>query len=241
MATRYQRVEVRGPFEATERDARRARAILETEDRTYRISVVIPGPSDAGAGMLDEDTRQLVLGYLTLAGLERLRPEDLDRLDGTATGWPEVVLPLLAEPPPQGWSGVAVESYAQHELMSYVVTREGDTWQARAMDASAKAHHARMKRGAAEVLAYLQEQFHGYAIEAPERSDRDTGSDVRTFWVRKGEERSLLRVSDEVLDMDAEGVRRHLQLLSIALPLRRMKRGEALMVTTDGTRVEPIL
>lgn len=126
---------MRGPFEHTGKDARRARAILETQDQVHRVTVIIIGTLNPDVSMaLDDRTRQQVLGYLTLAELEKWPPKEMDTGPATATGWPEMELQLLANRPPKGWSGVAAESHARHELNEYVVTQQGNIWEARAKD-----------------------------------------------------------------------------------------------------------
>ena len=101
-------------------------------------------------------------------------------------------------------------------------------------DASPKAHHERVERGVTAALAYLQAQFPGYTVETPEHSSDDFARGVRTFRVRKGSEQFLMRVSDEVLDLDTDGVSAHLQKFGIARALRQVNSGMALLVTTSG-------
>jgi hypothetical protein len=71
---------------------------------------------------------------------------------------------------------------------------------------SAEEHRRRMERGVGAVREYLQAQFPGYVVETLERGSRNSDRRIRTFRVRKDSEEYLLRVVDEVLDLDAEGV-----------------------------------
>lgn len=108
-------------------------------------------------------------------------------------------------------------------------------------DASLKAHHERVERGVAAALAYLQAQFPGYAVETAEHSSDDFARSVRTFRVCKGGEQLLMRVSDEVLDLDTDGVSAHLQKFGVARALRQVSSGMALLVTTSGARASALI
>src|SRR6266849_6308412 len=69
---------------------------------------------------------------------------------------------------------------------------------------SADEHRRRMERGVGAVCEYLQAQFPSHVVEALDRGSRNSDRRVRTFRVRKDSEEYLLRVGDEVLDLDAE-------------------------------------
>lgn len=96
-----------------------------------------------------------------------------------------------------------------------------------------------MGRGVVAVEDYLRAEFPGHTVEVLEPSDRDHSRDTRTFKVRDGG-RHLLRVTDEALDLDAEGVVRLLGAYRVAQRLRQAGRRNAVLLTTDEVRVEPI-
>lgn len=108
-------------------------------------------------------------------------------------------------------------------------------------DASLKAHHERVERGVTAARAYLQAQFPGYTVETAEHSSDDFMRGVRTFRVRNGSEQFLMRVSDEVLDLDTDGVSAHLQKFGIARALRQVSTGMALLVTTSGASTSALI
>ncbi len=106
--------------------------------------------------------------------------------------------------------------------------------------ASARDHHERMERGVAAVRVYLQAQFPDYVVEALERGSHDLERHARTFRVRRDSEQYLLRVTDEVLDIDTEGVDGIFQKFGVASALRQVGSMQSLVVSTHGTRVEPV-
>lgn len=101
-----------------------------------------------------------------------------------------------------------------------------------------EAYRKRVARGTTAVLAYLQAQFPGYVVKILERSSDDSARSARTFEVQSGKERYLARVTDEVLDLDTEGVSGLLQKFSVARALRQVGSREALLVKTDEISVE---
>ncbi len=105
---------------------------------------------------------------------------------------------------------------------------------------SADEHRRRMERGVGAVCEYLQAQFPSHVVEALDRGSRNSDRRVRTFRVRKDSEEYLLRVGDEVLDLDAEATSNLLQEFGVAGMLRGAGSGTAVLVTTDGTKREPI-
>jgi hypothetical protein len=108
------------------------------------------------------------------------------------------------------------------------------------MAPSAREHRERMERGTNAVRGYLRSQFPGSSVEVLERTSRDSERRRRTFKVRTDSEEHLLRVADEVIDFDATGVGRHLEQLKVAQALRDAGRGNAVLITTDAIREEPI-
>ncbi len=105
-------------------------------------------------------------------------------------------------------------------------------------DASARAHQERMGRSIPAVREYLEGHLPDCVIETDKR---DIEHHYCTFAIEKGNDRRLLRVADEVLDLDADGIRRHLRDHQIARRLREdVLAGQALLVRTDDIHVESI-
>jgi len=97
-----------------------------------------------------------------------------------------------------------------------------------------------MERGIGAVREYLQAESPGHAVQVLEPGNRDFDRDTRTFKVRDDNTKHLLRIVDEVLDLDAEGVGRLLRAFRVAQVLRQAGTGRAVLATTDTIRVEPI-
>src|SRR2546429_10020453 len=106
---------------------------------------------------------------------------------------------------------------------------------------SAEEHTKRMARGVGAVRDYLQAQFPGHVVEVLEPSDRDHSRDIRSFKILKdGETKYRVRVTDEVLDWDAAGVKGHLERFRVGQALRAAGPGKAVLVTTDRISPEPV-
>jgi hypothetical protein len=98
-----------------------------------------------------------------------------------------------------------------------------------------------VKRGVAAVQLYLKAHFPEHIIEVLKESGEDIARGVRTFNIRGNGQCHLLRVSDEALvDLDTSGTDRRLRTFQVARVLREDGIGKAVVLTTGGTRVEPI-
>ena len=106
--------------------------------------------------------------------------------------------------------------------------------------ASANAHRARMQRGVATVCEYLDAEFPGFIADALERGSDGSARRFRTFRIQRGDETHLLRVTDEVLDLDAEGTGGLLQRFQVALRIRAENPGNVVALTTSGVCIEPL-
>lgn len=106
------------------------------------------------------------------------------------------------------------------------------------MDASADAHQGRLRRSVAAIREYLMTHFPGHIVE----DKRDIECHRWTFALEKGNDRRLLRVEDEVLDLDAEEVIRRLVRLQVAHRLRDdVRDAQALLVSEEGTQIAATL
>jgi len=97
-----------------------------------------------------------------------------------------------------------------------------------------------MARGVAAVPDYLQAEFPDHTVQVLEPSDRDHSRDTRTFKVRDEKTKHLLRVTDEVLNLDTDGVGGFMRAFRVAQVLREAGAGKAVLVTTEKIRMEPI-
>lgn len=104
---------------------------------------------------------------------------------------------------------------------------------------SPEAHRARVLRGVAAVLAFLRAQDPQSTVEVFPNNSHDIERRARTFQIRNGGGRILVRVSDEVLDLDAEGVTRLLRRLPVARAVRMAPADAVVAVTTHDVTVEP--
>jgi hypothetical protein len=105
---------------------------------------------------------------------------------------------------------------------------------------SEEAHRERMKRGVTAVQTYLHAQFPEYIIEILRENSDDIARCRRTFNVRTNGHRHLLQVSDEVLDLDIEGVSGLLRTFQVARTLREEGAGKVVVIMTHGIRIELI-
>lgn len=105
--------------------------------------------------------------------------------------------------------------------------------------ASPGARRARMFRGVAAVLAFLRAQDPQSTVEVLPKNSHDTERNVRTFSIRNGGAHILVRVTDEVLDLDAGGVTRLLRQLPVARAVRMAPTDAVVAVTTHEVTVEP--
>jgi hypothetical protein len=103
--------------------------------------------------------------------------------------------------------------------------------------ASVEAHH-RTRRGFTAVREYLQAQFRGYVVAGLGRDG--SARRFRTFTVREDGLAYIVRVTDEVLDLDTEGAGVLLRKFEVARALREEGLGKVVVVTTTGIRVEPL-
>lgn len=62
-----------------------------------------------------------------------------------------------------------------------------------------------MEPGIAAVESYLEAEFPDYVVRVLERDERDFDRSIRSFEARSEDAQYVLRVVNEVLDLDAGG------------------------------------
>jgi hypothetical protein len=97
-----------------------------------------------------------------------------------------------------------------------------------------------VKRGVEAVQLYLKAQFPENIIEVLRESSDDIARGTRTFNIRGNGQCYVLRVSDEVLDLDASGTDGRLRIFQVARRLREDGVGKAVALAMGGIRVEAI-
>ena len=105
--------------------------------------------------------------------------------------------------------------------------------------ASPEAHRARVLRGVAAVRAFLRGQVPQSTVEVLPENSHDIARSTHTFEIRNGGWRILLRVTDEVLDLDAEGATRLMRELPVARAVRAAPIEAVVVVTTHDVTIEP--
>jgi hypothetical protein len=104
--------------------------------------------------------------------------------------------------------------------------------------ASHETHRARVLRGSSAVLAFLRGQFPRSRVEISPLDGTDIKNGGNIFTIHNGSRRMLVRVTDEVLDLDNEGVMRLLRQFAVARTIRNATTGEVVVVKTNEVTVE---
>lgn len=103
---------------------------------------------------------------------------------------------------------------------------------------STEGHHRRIERGVEAIRVYLGVWLPGSAVEIAKRSRDERASTFRIIlW---DNETLTLWVSDEVLDLDAEGATSHLRRFWVSRTLREAGAGKTVVVTTRGVSLFPV-
>jgi len=97
--------------------------------------------------------------------------------------------------------------------------------------------HRRIERGAQAIRVYLGIWLPGSAVEVGKGSSDERAS---TFTIQWNNKTLTLWVSDEVLDLDAEGATSHLRRFRVSRTLREEGAGKAVVVTTRGVSLFPV-
>jgi hypothetical protein len=106
--------------------------------------------------------------------------------------------------------------------------------------ASREAHRARVLRGSSAVLAFLRGQFPRSKVEISSLHGTDIKNGGNIFTIHNGSQRMLVRVTDEVLDLDNEGVMRLLRQFAVGRTIRNATIGEVVVVKMKGVAVESV-
>lgn len=104
-------------------------------------------------------------------------------------------------------------------------------------EAATEGHHRRIERGVEAIRAYLGISLPGSDVEIAKRSSDERASTFRILW---DNETLTLWVSDEVLDLDAEGATSHLRRFWVSRTLREAGAGKAVVVTIRGVSLFPV-
>jgi hypothetical protein len=102
---------------------------------------------------------------------------------------------------------------------------------------SAETHHRRMERGVEAIQACLEVWLPGAKVKISQRSS-DEGAGA--FRIMRGDEKLMLWVAAEVLEMDAEGATSHLRRFRVSRTLREEGAGKTVVVTARGVSVFPV-
>jgi hypothetical protein len=97
--------------------------------------------------------------------------------------------------------------------------------------------HRRIERGVEAIRVCLGVWLPGSAVEIRKRSSDERASTFRILWDK---ETLTLWVSDEVLDLDAEGATSHLRRFWVSRTLREEGAGKTVAVTTRGVSILPV-
>ena len=106
--------------------------------------------------------------------------------------------------------------------------------------ASREAHRARVLRSSSAVLAFLRGQFGRSKVESSPLDGKDIKNGANTFAIRDGGQLTLVRVTDEVLDLDADGVMRLLRQFPVAQTIRNAAPGAVIVVKANEVVVESL-
>ncbi len=106
--------------------------------------------------------------------------------------------------------------------------------------ATREAHRARVLRGVSAVLAYLRMQFPKSKVEVFPRNGNAIDYGIPRFEIKDGHKQIIMRVTDEVLDLDAEGVMQLVRHLPVARMIRNAVSGGMIVVTRDAVTVESV-
>lgn len=101
-----------------------------------------------------------------------------------------------------------------------------------------EAHRARVLRSVSAVLAYLRMQFPKSQVEVFPRNGNSVEYGMPRFEIWDGRQRIMIRVTDEVLDLDADSVMQLVRQLPVARMIRNAVPGDMIVVKRDAVAVE---